>query len=240
MNRNEIVGRIRQLNPSQSLVILDLDSTLYDVSYRTEKILRDFSKNSSLRTDFPESCEVLKSIEVKSSDWGIKEALTRSDIRENLDFFDRVRRHWIKEFFSSRYLQFDKPSLGAVSFVQALEAQKIPIMYLTGRWQSTMEVGTLLSFETYNFPIPDGEMIRLFMKPDTVTRDDSFKLDIVGKEFKEYSNIILIDNEPLILKTIGESLEKVKCIYYKSVHSGRADVPTDILTLNNEFPELKF
>ncbi|MGZ3689848.1 MAG: hypothetical protein ACXVAX_00005, partial [Pseudobdellovibrio sp.] len=71
-NLNEILNIAAQ-NTAQNagtLAVFDLDSTLFNVSSRTQKILDEYADLHQL--------EVLKSVEIRLEDWGLKEALIRA------------------------------------------------------------------------------------------------------------------------------------------------------------------
>ena len=69
----------------RTLAVFDLDSTLFNVSTRSQKILHEFAATHQH--------EVLKNIEVHHTDWGIKEALFRHGytIEKDVEFLKTVR-----------------------------------------------------------------------------------------------------------------------------------------------------
>ena len=100
-----------------SLVVFDLDSTLFDVSPRLEKILLDFAASPLNQKRFPEQVALLKNIKTLRSDWGIVGALTRAGLDgHHQDFQDAVRAYWQKSFFSNHYLAFKHERVSRKSF----------------------------------------------------------------------------------------------------------------------------
>src|SRR6478735_8143473 len=98
----------------KSLVVFDLDSTLFDVSPRLERILLDFASFPVNQRRFPEQVSLLKNIKVLRQDWGITGALTRVGLDDkHPEFQEAVKAYWQKNFFSNHYLQFDDVYDGA-------------------------------------------------------------------------------------------------------------------------------
>ena len=240
MNRNEIKQKINQLaeTSKENLIVLDLDSTLYNVSSRTQAILHHLGRDDEFSKLYPSSAKALLEVEIRHTDWGVKEALIRSEIKESLDFFDRIRSHWVKYFFSNHFLKFDVPYSGAVDFVQKLHDMGFSILYLTGRSHSSMLEGTKESLKNCGFPESHNENIRLKLRPDHFIKDEEFKSTVLDSEVENFKSIWLIDNEPVILNKVAMTHPTVQRVYFKSVHSKRDEEPTDVLVLDNSFPEL--
>ena len=103
------------------LVLFDLDSTLFCVSHRTQKILRDFADQKEHQNQFPKECLQLSQIETTQADWGIRQALDRAGIRSTASFFFELRKYWTQHFFSNHYLYVDQPYEGAVDYVHRVK-----------------------------------------------------------------------------------------------------------------------
>ena len=103
---------------NNSAIFFDLDSTLYDVSPRSKKILLEISQDPIFKNKFPEQCNKLERAEVHATDWGIEEALSRLEITGTVDFFKSITLLWRQKFFSNEYLKHDVPYEGAVDFVK--------------------------------------------------------------------------------------------------------------------------
>ena len=127
-NLNEILNIARDYS-ARSLRILsvfDLDSTLFNVSTRTQKILSEFAELHDV--------ERLKNVEVRHEDWGIKEAVLRAglSLESDLDLLKQLRDFWSERFFTSEYLHYDVFYVGVISFVQDLAEVGCEIQYLMG------------------------------------------------------------------------------------------------------------
>ena len=55
---------------TKNLLVFDLDSTLFDVSPRTKKILQDYTLDPKHDKIYPKELEILKEVEIQVGDWG--------------------------------------------------------------------------------------------------------------------------------------------------------------------------
>ncbi len=205
------------LHQKHSICVFDLDSTLFNVSPRSEKILHEFAEEMQLM-------DLLKvSIEIK--DWGIYESLLRAGYHHHKheDLHAQLKKYWMERFFSSNYLHYDTPYLGAIYFVQLLHKNQIPIYYLTGRDVERMGVGTAAVLKKWGFPAKPEQ---IHLKPHKSFDDHLFKLEWVRQIVEKYENstVYLFENEPVNINLIGQSLPQVRLIYMNSTHSRKETV----------------
>jgi hypothetical protein len=226
----QILGDIQStINQRQKcLVVFDLDSTLFDVSPRLERILLDFASFPVNQRRFPEQVSLLKNIKVLRQDWGITGAMQRVGLDDkHPDFQEAVRAYWQKNFFSNHYLQFDDIYEGALDFVQALDKMGAEISYLTGRDVARMGPGSLEVLQAWNFPI--HEKAQLVLKPHLSMDDAQFKTDyFIDVEKKGYEKIYFFENEPVNLHHLMRFCPHVKMIFFDSTHAGKAARPENI------------
>lgn len=216
-----------------SLVVFDLDSTLFDVSPRLEKILLDFAASPLNQKRFPEQVALLRNIKTLRSDWGIVGALTRAGLDgHHQDFQDAVRAYWQKSFFSNHYLQFDEPYEGAVEFVNAVSQAGAQVAYLTGRDVERMGGSSGEVLEQWGFPL--NEHAELVLKPHRSMDDAQFKTDwFIAAEKKNYETIYFFENEPVNLVHLAQYCPKVQMIFFESTHAGKAEPPEDLPRIMN-------
>lgn len=221
------------LQGKNSLVVFDLDSTLFDVSPRLEKILLDFAASPLNQKRFPEQVALLKNIKTLRSDWGIVGALTRAGLDgHHQDFQDAVRAYWQKSFFSNHYLQFDEPYEGAVEFVNAVIQAGAQVAYLTGRDVERMGGSSGEILEQWGFPL--NEQAELVLKPHRSMDDAQFKTDwFIAAEKKNYETIYFFENEPVNLVHLAQHCPKVQMIFFESTHAGKAEPPEDLPRIMN-------
>ncbi len=204
------------------LAVFDLDSTLYDLTGRVQKIIETFAHDPERRKKYPEACEKTLAARIHPQDWGLKEGLGRAGLREadHPDFFSELHSHWLHFFFNNAYLGEDRPMPGAVEFVRALENEGAHIMYLTGRDTGRMRDGTLASLRAWGFPL-GHERARLLLKPEPGLNDARFKLSVLQNEVRAYRHVWLFENEPVNLNLVRENCPGVNLVFIETTHSGR-------------------
>ena len=217
----------------KSLVVFDLDSTLFDVSPRLERILLDFAASPLNQKKFPEQVRLLNQIKTLKSDWGIAGALKRVGLDgHHQEFQDAIHDYWMKSFFSNHYLQFDSIYDGALEFVTAVENAGADIAYLTGRDVERMGTGSLEIMKQWGFPI--NESARLVLKPHRSMDDAQFKTDwFIEADKKDYKKIYFFENEPVNLHHLMQFCPHVEMIFFESTHAGKAEPPEDIPRIMN-------
>lgn len=226
-NLNEILKVSREFAAQnlRTLAVFDLDSTLFNVSTRTQKILSEFAE---LRDEIR-----LKNIEVRHEDWGIKEAVLRAglDIESDLALLQDLRLFWSEKFFTSEYLHYDVPYMGAISFVQELADTGCEINYLTGRDQTRMAKGTLEVLKKWGFPTEDD---KVFLKPRKEQDDELFKEDwFKNLDHTRYKKIFFFENEPVNVNAILNSSPEVEIIFLDTTHARKQEVTDPIRRIKN-------
>ncbi|MDG0815619.1 HAD family hydrolase [Bdellovibrio svalbardensis] len=218
---------------SKCLVVFDLDSTLFDVSPRLERILLDFAAVPEFQNRFPEQVALFKDIKTMHSDWGITGALERAGVDDSHpDFKKAIMDFWYQHFFSNEYLQYDKPTEGAVEFVNEVALAGADIAYLTGRDVQRMGVGSEQVLRKWGLPLNDHA--HLVLKPHKVMDDAEFKTDwFLGALTKSYQKIYFFENEPVILHLMATKCPQVESYFFESTHSGKAHPPENLPRLMN-------
>ncbi len=218
-------------NKSNSICVFDLDSTLFNVSPRTQQIVHEFCEQHQI----PE----LKQVQVQPHHWGLKESLMDSGIHLNmqdpvqLKLFEQLRDFWKEKFFSNEYLQYDTPYLGAVDFVQTLVENNIPIHYLTGRDVHRMGRGTKEVLLKWGFPILSEKDLHL--KPHKDMDDRLFKMEwaLNLKKNNPHSMIYFFENEPVNINAIAEQAPDIEIIYLDTTHSRQQQVQYPATTIQH-------
>ncbi len=231
----KIHERIMDLRGKDPLVVFDLDSTLFNVSFRTQNILNDFAHEPEVIKKYPEQISSLKMIQVLAKDWGLRQALERHEVRGTITFFEDIRRYWRQHFFSNKYLKFDQPYSGAVDYVNSLFAANLRVIYLTGRDRPNMFHGTVESLRQHGFTLND-DSTELFMKPAKgTTEDEDFKSTILHDLKRDHGHVFLFDNEPVILNKILAEHPEITAIYMDTVNCGRELAPLGLPTIYGAF-----
>lgn len=232
---SEIYNKIKHLalvEKSNPLIIFDLDSTLFDVAPRLEKVLTDIALEPVMQEKFPSVVPHFKNIKTERQDWGFVEVLQRAGVEhDNLDLFKTVRKLWMEKFFSNEYIHYDVPYQGSVEFVRKIEQLNIPIVYLTGRDVARMERGSREVLLKWNFPLDDKKS-QLVLKPDRAMDDALFKRDWIHNYISETrSPVFLFENEPVNINLIAKELPQVELVFFDSTHSRKETPPEEVFTL---------
>ncbi len=211
---------------SRNLCVFDLDSTLFNVSPRTQRILHEFADLYH---------QDLKSVEIEASDWGLKEPLIRHgySLEQHSQIHQGLRDFWVERFFSNNYIHYDVPYAGAISFVQKLSLDsKNNIYYLTGRDVHRMEKGTYEVLKKWGFPISENSVQ---LKPHRSMEDHLFKRDwILDLQNKNPdSTIYLFENEPVNINFIGKTLKNIEIVFLDTTHSRKEQVNVQVIKISD-------
>jgi hypothetical protein len=227
----QILNKMEKLQSQgqKSLAVFDLDSTLFDVSPRVQRILLDFAEVPAFQKKFPEQIRCFKNIRTERKDWGMRQALIRAGLDgHHPEFHEALHDFWYKAFFSNEYLQYDLPYDGAVEYVNHIANLGVEIVYLTGRDVARMGSGSALTLKHWGFPLDDLQT-RLVLKPRKEMDDAQFKTDYFTQfEKGPYADIWFFENEPVNIHHLRERLPHVNVIFFESTHAGKAHPPEDI------------
>lgn len=212
------------LKPSKQkkIAIFDLDGTLFDVTPRTMEIVRQFSANSEHQAAFTEHHVVLKGLQREDYAYSLEKTLLQKGIDHqhpsNEAFFKQLLRFWRKHFFSDPYLQYDHAYPGAVDFVNALHALDIEIIYLSGRSDHNMKLGTIESLRHHGFPI-SCEQYSFYLKPRHIEDDLEFKVSSFAEIAKQGEIVFSIDNEPRNVNAFANHFHNALHIHFNTLHA---------------------
>jgi len=194
---NTVLTRAKSWGPL-GVVILDLDSTLYEVAYRTFNILKDWLKSPE-SAPFSEAVSCLNRLDLSHVGYSLDDTFTALGLdlsqSKNQEALRASKTFWKKRFFSNDYLVHDRPYPGAPGFVQAVYETGVQIAYLTGRDEPNMGRATREALKRDGFPL-NPERIHFFLKPQREGDDHTFKVD-TGHEIKKLGQVVAsFENEP--------------------------------------------
>ncbi|MFP5518495.1 MAG: HAD family hydrolase [Bdellovibrionia bacterium] len=216
-------------------LVFDLDSTLFDVSPRTERILREFIADPTHRRLFPDECEKIEKIQVTTQDWGFAAALKRVGFVDlKTEFYQQLLHYWAARFFSDSYLHYDQPYPGSVEFLQRLVSfTNVNVAYLTGRDQHRMGLGSPEVLKKWDFPLMP-QKAELILKPHRSLIDADFKAEwFKNHPLVEAHEFYFFENEPVNLNRVSEITPQVKLIYFDSTHSGKEEPPSHATVISH-------
>lgn len=213
----------------RNLLVFDLDSTLFDVSPRSEKIVLDFAHDPARQNNYPVETALLKNIKIGPRDWGIRTSVQRLPFvtPPPKEFVSELREFWKEHFFASDYLHHDLPYPGAVDFVRHFaDHPQNQIVYLTGRALKRMLLGTEHSLKSHRFPYHQTN-VQLAMKPDVAIADTEFKIQWFQQmALQSFAHVWFFENDPGNIESIASEHPQVKIIFFDSTHSGERPSPT--------------
>lgn len=209
-------------------VVLDLDGTLVDVSYRTLGILKEWLASEHALRFPPQLTAHLSAINLTHIGYSLSHAfenaglnLTDEDVAA---LFESIERYWRRRFFDGQSLvEYDRPIPNAQGFVWGLFKKGLQVIYLTGRSKKHMESGTHKQLRNLGFPEQEG---LLFMKHDNTMDDHVFKCEMFAKLAANYDIVANFENEYLNLHSMF-NLRNSGCahVILDTQHSGRPVPP---------------
>ena len=175
-----------------ALVVLDLDSTLYDTRPRSRAILREWA--AAHRDGHPVAAERILAMSPAAQVYGLEPTLRNAGVDDEA-VHDEVVAFWQDRFFTDAYCRHNVPFAGALEYARALHDQGLFLVYLTGRDAPGMLVGTTECLRRDGFPIGVAGSL-LLMKPDFRTRDVAFKASVLDHVAAIGEPVAAFDNEP--------------------------------------------
>ena len=205
-------------------VLLDLDSTLYEVQPRTHRIILDWLASSASRP-FSETREALAQVSVEHIGYSLKDTF----LSLGIDFtasghgeaWQELKRFWAPRFFHDDYLPHDRPYPGAPEFCRELAEAGAQILYLTGRDEPGMGKGTRRNLERDGFPI-DAEY---FLKSARAVEDLAHKERVVRDIQARGGLAASFENEPKNVVAIQRLIPEAMHVFVQTFCSDYPAIP---------------
>ncbi len=203
-------------------VLLDLDSTLYEVGPRTLHILREAA--TTLGTSMPAPVRTaLDQLSEPKTGYSIEDTWEKLGLclksPELSPARDRLRSFWRERFFSNEYLALDIPYPGTRDFACQLHDLGAEIVYLTGRDEAGMKEGTLRNLARDGFPI--GPNTQLRMKADREDDDVEHKVGVALHLQKQGEVVASFENEPRNFVALFQALPKSIHVFVDTICSDK-------------------
>ncbi len=218
---------IRAAQSNHPVVLLDLDSTLYEVAPRNHQILHEWaiSKESAL---YPNARDALFNLDPDRIGYSVRDTFLnlnlRLDDQQNQEALRSASDFWFQKFFTSDYLRFDRPYKGAAEFVRRLHELSVEIVYLTGRDEPNMGDGTRSNLIRDQFPWGTAN-IHLLMKPSFHQPDLEHKLSTAEFVESRGNLIASFENEPPNLVALSQRFPEAMHIFVDTVCSDHPTAP---------------
>jgi hypothetical protein len=204
-------------------VLLDLDSTLYEVAPRTIRILKEAAL--ALEPEVPHPVRsALETLEEPVTGYSIEDTWQKlglclkdpglSQTRRNLNAF------WSERFFSNAYLEHDVPYPGTTGFVRTLHSLGAELVYLTGRDAPRMHEGTMKCLHRDGFPIGlPGTHLR--MKASQYMDDIEHKVGVAEALQKTGHILASFENEPRNFAALVKAVPQALHVFVETVCSNK-------------------
>lgn len=203
------------------VLLLDLDSTLYDTSPRTHFIVREWAAENETAIS-PEIRRALQRLASTHVSYSLLDLFAALGLDRNEPAVEAAaaaaKVFWQPRFFSNEYLCHDRPYEGAADFVTLLHGLGADVIYLTGRDSPGMLMGTLANLRRDRFPV-DVPRTRLLMKPAREGDDYAHKVG-VADQVRELGKLIAsFENEPRNLMGLYQAFPDAIHVFVETVCS---------------------
>jgi hypothetical protein len=216
------------IRPARPAAAFDLDSTILMNKVRQARIIREYGEAQGDRRLAACPPEAIVS-------WDLRDSVKLCGLtqEEAEAVYPALKEFWRTRFFTSEYCQDDTPVAGAREFLYEVLRAGGEILYITGRHRE-MGPGTLESFRRAGFPLPQGEQVQLWLKPNLAADDDAWK-EICHRRLVDLHGIACaFDNEPTHVNAYKRSFPEAVVVHLDTDHSRRpVDVLADIPSIHD-------
>jgi hypothetical protein len=200
-------------------VLLDLDSTLYEVGHRTYQIMMEWALSKDSQ-GFPEVQAAILQMLSHQTQYSVQETLVALNCCSNSNQLSEATQSamsfWMDRFFTDAYLSYDRPYAGAAEFVHRLHTAGVEIVYLTGRDSPNMGKGTVANLIRDAFPW-GASKIHLLMKPTFHQPDLDFKKSAALSVRQLGTLIASFENEPPNIIALAELFPEAMHVFVDTV-----------------------
>ncbi len=199
-----------------SIVVFDLDDTLFSTADRHLRILGEFA--ALIESSDARAAGLLRGIAREQLRYSIADTATAHGLDAKLA--KDLRDFWFARFFKNPYLLADSIIPGGPEYAAEVIKRGGRSFYMTGRDEGMRE-GTEASLANHKFPEPDGKSAALVLKPRFDTPDFAFKNEALHKIGDIGTVVGSFENEPTHVNMFIEHFPKGKHFLLETKHSGR-------------------
>jgi hypothetical protein len=230
----EVARRVREVKAAAGsdqkrhpLVLLDLDSTLYEVAPRTLQLLKEWaaSAEAAVHAQVRDALSRLTNAQVGYSVRDTFLALGLDPASAEIaSAFEGAKGAWGRGFFSDAYLKYDHPYPGAAAFTRELHDLGAEIVYLTGRDGPNMGVGTRECLLRDGFPW-EKDRTHLLMKRAFEESDLDHKKEAAHYIRQHGTLIASFENEPKNLVALHALFPEAMHVFVDTICSDHEAPP---------------
>lgn len=225
----EILARITRLHAEGGtpVLLLDLDSTLYEVAPRTLQIIQEWLRTEEGKAH-PEVLARLHALTHAQLGYSVQDTFHALglDLEHpgTLSVMDAIKRFWHERFFTSRYLPYDHAYPGAAEFTRRAHAAGARIVYLTGRDEPNMGAGTRANLQRDGFPweVPNTHLL---LKAAYDLPDLGHKTGAAQFVREKGTLVASFENEPANLVALYDLFPEAMHVFMETVCSEHATLP---------------
>ncbi len=205
---------------SATIVVFDLDDTLFSTSDRHLRIIAEYAATIELTDE--RSARLLRAIRRESLRYSILDTAQNTGLDETLA--RDLRDFWFARFFTNSYLLEDSIIPGGPEYVAEVLKRGGRAFYLTGRDES-MRAATETSLLRRGFPAPDGTSVALVLKPRFDALDLAFKNEALTRIAGMGTVVGSFENEPAHVNLFIERFRQGRHFLLETKHSGKPIAP---------------
>ena len=239
LHLQRILDRIRTKTKRQasSVVIFDLDGTLYDNRPRTMYIMRQIA--DQFYDQMPQLVKAVESGEINNLDnfeYSLDASMERLGVTDEKEI-KLAKSEWSKRFFTDDYQQYDVPLPGAKKFVCDVYEAGATVIYLTGR-DVNMLVGLTQTLRMCGFPV--GVVGTMTMTKKDFNQDDGMFKDEVAAYLDRLGEVVgIFENEPANSNLFQKNFPGATSMFLLTQHRPDAPELDDGITPIRDFRILK-
>ncbi len=212
---------VKTKRQASSVVIFDLDGTLYDNRPRTMYILRQVA--DQFYDQMPQLVKAVESGEINHLDnyeYSLEASMARLGVTDENEI-SLAKSEWSKRFFTDDYQQYDVPLPGAKKYVCDVYEAGATVIYLTGR-DVNMLVGLTQTLRMCGFPV--GVVGTMTMTKKDFNQDDGVFKDEVAAYLDRLGEVVgIFENEPANSNLFQKNFPGATSVFLMTQH--RPDAP---------------
>lgn len=212
---------VKTKRQASSVVIFDLDGTLYDNRPRTIYILRQVA--DQFYDQMPQLVKAVESGEINRLDnyeYSLEASMARLGVTDENEI-SLAKSEWSKRFFTDDYQQYDVPLPGAKKYVCDVYEAGATVIYLTGR-DVNMLVGLTQTLRMCGFPV--GVVGTMTMTKKDFNQDDGVFKDEVAAYLDRLGEVVgIFENEPANSNLFQKNFPGATSVFLMTQH--RPDAP---------------
>ena len=186
-----------------AVVIFDLDDTVLSPANRSVKILHEYAEQNPSQLNATD-LSMIMAMEPDDIVYDLKADLQARFGISDTPFLTGLIGYWFGKFFTNEYSEIDPAYSGAPEYVSQIMEAGATIVYLTGRQETGkkpgteggMRQGSTEALRRNGFPVPNGDGVRLYMKPTFEERDMDYKQKTLAGIGELGEVVASFDNEP--------------------------------------------